>query len=105
MARKTRSNRRKYLILGRDVRRITGLKWTTIQWWIWRSGFKWDKTGKVKKGIVRKGRLMPKKGKRYSQEAIWDVNDFLRYHPTVFRKLATQNAWTRLHYDLNDFED
>lgn len=107
MARKTtnRRNRRKYLILGSDVRRITGLKWATIQWWIWRSSYRWDKTGKIRKGTVRKGRLMPVKGKRYSPQAVWDVNDFLHYNPTVFRKLASQNAWTRLHYDLNDFDD
>lgn len=98
-------NRRRYLIQGADVMRITGLKWATIQWWIWRSSFKWDKTGKVKIGKVLKGRLVPVRGRRYSPSAIWDVNDFLNYHPVLFRKLATQNAWTRLHYDLNDFND
>lgn len=102
MARKT-TNRRKYLIQGADITRITKLKWSTIAWWIWRSRFKWDKTGKIKRGKA-KHPLTPVKGRRYSAEAVWDVNDFLNYQPTVFRKLATQNAWTRLHYDLNDFE-
>lgn len=102
MARKT--SRRKYLISGADVARVTKLKWSTIQWWIWRSSFRWDKTGKVKKGKVKKGRLMPVAGKRFSRSAVWDVNDFLNYNPEVFRRLGTQNAWSRLRYDLNDFD-
>jgi hypothetical protein len=103
----TKTNRRKYMILGKDIQRITGLKWTTIQWWIWRSSFKWDRggTGKVKIGVRRKGRLIPIRGRRYSPMAVWDVNDFLNYHAQVFKKLASHNAWTRLHYDLNDFGD
>jgi hypothetical protein len=100
-----KTNRRKYLILGADVRRITGIKWTYIQYCIWRSGFRWDRTGKKKLGKVKKGKLMPVKGRRFSQKAVWDVNDFLNYDAKKFRKLATQNAWTRLHYDLNDFDD
>jgi hypothetical protein len=102
MARKT--NRRKFLILGRDVMRLTGIKWTYIQYCIWRSGFRWDQTGKKKVGKVRKGKLMPVSGKRFSPEAIWDVNDFLNYDPKKFRKLATQNAWTRLRHYVEDFE-
>jgi hypothetical protein len=100
-----RTNRRKYLITGQDVMRITGIKWSYIQFCIWRTGFRWDVTGKVKKGVARKGKLMPVKGKRFSPSAVWDVNDFLTYDPKKFRKLATRNAWTRLHYDLNDFGD
>jgi hypothetical protein len=102
MARKT--NRKRYLILGADVKRITGLKWSTICWHVWHSRFVWDETGKVK---IRKNKnaLAPVKGRRYSAKAVWDVNAFLQYNPTVFRKLGTQNAWTRLHFDLNDFED
>lgn len=84
--------------------RVTKLKWSTIQWWIWRSGFKWDKTGKVKKGRAVKGKLMPVKGKRFSSTAVWDVNSFLNYHPEVFRRLGTQNAWSRLRFDLNEFD-
>ena len=102
MARKI--NRRKYLILGRDVMKITGIKWTYIQYCIWRSSFRWDKTGKKKIGKAVKGRLMPVHGKRYSPQAIWDVNDFLAYDPKKFKKLGTQNAWTRLRHDLNEFE-
>jgi hypothetical protein len=102
MARKT--NRRKYLILGADVARLAKLKWSTYCWWVWRSRFVWDATGKVK--LRRsKHQLTPVKGKRYSVEAVWDVNDFLQYNPEIFRRLGTQNAWTRLHYDLNDFDD
>lgn len=99
-----KTNRRKYLILGADIARITKLKWSTIAWWIWRSSFKWDKTGKVKKGRA-KSKLMPVKGRRYSVKAIWDVNAFLNYEPDVFKKLASQNAWTRLRHGLDEFED
>jgi len=102
MARKT--NRRKYLIQGSDVKRITGLKWTTIQYIIWRSRFRWNSPGgKVKVGKA-KSPLMPVKGRRYSVKAVWDVNDLIQHDPVRFRKLGTQNAWTRLHYDLNDFD-
>lgn len=103
MARKT--NRRRYLIQGSDVRRITGLKWTTIQYIIWRSRFRWNSPGgKVKLGKA-KHPLKPVQGRPYSIKAVWDVNVLLAHDPRQFRKLGTQNAWTRLHYDLNDFDD
>lgn len=102
MARKT--NRRRYLLLGSDVVRITGIKWTYIQYCIWRSSFRWDRTGKKKVGKAKKGVMKPVKGKRFSPAAVWDVNDFLNYNPTKFRKLGTQNAWSRLRFDLNDFD-
>jgi hypothetical protein len=103
MARKTQN--RRYLILGKDVMRITGLKWTYIQYCIWRTGFRWDKTGKIKLGARRKGRMAPVRGKRYSPEAVWDVNAFLNYDSKKFRKLAMQNAWTRLRHNINEFDD
>ena len=103
MTKKTK-NRRKYLIQGRDIMRITGLGWSSIQWHVWHSRFRWDKTGKIKKG-KSKTALVPVKGKRYSQVAVWDVNDLLNYNPQLFRKLGLSSAWSRLRYDLNEFDD
>jgi hypothetical protein len=100
-----RQPRRPNFILAKDVQRITKLPWSTIQWWIWRSSFKWDKTGKQKLGRTRQGRLDPVMGKRFSPRAVWDVNDFLNFHPKVFERLAQRRAWSRLHYDLNDFAE
>lgn len=85
--------------------KITGRKQTYLNFTIWRSRFRWDRPGgKVKLGKA-KHPLTPVKGGRYSLKAVWDVNDLMQFDPKLFRKLGLKNAWTRLHYDLNDFGD